>query len=352
MPLDTGRVPHLHLVADGDPEDASMPAYQPSVDHGPDLGAALRAAREFRGLGLGEVAEATRIRQSYIEAIEDMRLEELPSRPFTIGYVKSYAKLLGLDGDAAVARFKLDAPDDNEPLRAPVGVRHERDPRLGLILVLGVLVVAAIVLWNVAQRAIAKDEPPTQVAQSQASAAVAGPAAVPVDPAATPGSVSLGAPLPAPVESTTPEPYKTPGLDDAAANGGSADAVTAASKARAADALTAAAAPLLNLGAPFRAKGAVYGANPADASGVILQARKPASLAVHGAGESTYFARWMAAGEAFRAPRTAGLTADVSDPAAFDVYVNGALASRLSAPQVALSKLAVAPPVPATVTRP
>ncbi|MBW8860687.1 MAG: helix-turn-helix domain-containing protein, partial [Caulobacter sp.] len=62
--------------------------------------------------------------------------------------------------------------------------------------------------------------------------------------------------------------------------------------------------------------------------------------------------RWMAAGEAFRAPRTAGLTADVSDPAAFDVYVNGALASRLSAPQVALSKLAVAPPAPAAQAPP
>ncbi len=344
MPLDTGRVSHLHLVAEGDPDRMSMAPPQPSVDHGADIGSALRAAREFRGLTPREVAEATRIRQAYIEAIEDLRLDELPSRPFTIGYVKAYAKLLGLDGDAAVDRFKLDAPEDSEPLRAPVGVRHERDPRLGLILALGVLVVAAIVLWNVAQRAIAKDTPPAQVAQAQASAAVAAPAAVPVDPNAVAGSVSLGAPLPAPVESTTPEPYKTPGLDDAAANGGSADAVTAAAKARAVDALTATAAPLLNLGAPFRAKGAVYGADPADASGVILQARKPGSLAVHGAGGSTYFARWMAAGEAFRAPRTAGLVAEVSDPAVFDVYVNGVLTARLSTPQVTLSKLAGGPP--------
>lgn len=346
MPLDMGRVSHLHLIADGDAENASATPFQPSVDHGADIGAALRAAREFRGLTQQEVAEATRIRQAYIVALESLRLDELPSRPFTIGYVKSYAKLLGLDGDAAVDRFKLDAPEDSEPLRAPVGVRHERDPRLGLILALGVLVVAAIVLWNVAQRAIAKDTPPALVAQEQATAAVSSTAAVPVDPHAAPGSVSLGAPLPAPVESTTPEPYKTPGLDDAAANGGSADAVTAAAKARAADAATAATAPLLNLGAPFRAKGAVHGADPADASGVILQARKPASLAVHGAGGSTYFARWMAAGEAFRAPRTAGLTAEVSDPAAFDVYVNGALTARLSTPQVALSKLAAAPPTP------
>ena len=342
MPLDTGRVPHLHLVAEGDPEHAPMAAYQPSVDDGVDIGSALRAAREFRGLNLQDVADATRIRQGYIEALEDLRLDELPSRPFTIGYVKSYAKLLGLDGDAAVARFKLDVPDDSEPLRAPVGVRHERDPRLGLILALGVLIVAAIVLWNVAQRAIAKDAPPALVAQEQASAAVSSRAAVPVDPNAAPGSVSLGAPLPAPVESTTPEPYKTPGLDDAAANGGSADAVTAASTARAADAASAVApdpSQMVGLGTAFRAKGAVYGAAPADASGLILQARKPASLTVHDASGAIYFTRWMAAGEAFRAPRNGGLIAEVSDPTAFDIYNAGAMTQRMSGPTAALSKL-------------
>ena len=346
MPLDTGRVPHLHLVAEGDPEDTPMAAHQPSVDHGVDIGSALRAAREFRGLNLQDVADATRIRQGYIEALEDLRLDELPSRPFTIGYVKSYAKLLGLDGDAAVARFKLDVPDDSEPLRAPVGVRHERDPRLGLILALGVLIVAAIVLWNVAQRAIAKDAPPAQVAQEQASAAVSSPAAVPVDPNAAPGSVSLGAPLPAPVESTTPEPYKTPGLDDAAANGGSADAVTAASKARATEAAKGAPADpsqMVGLGSAFRAKGAVYGAAQAEASGLILQARKPASLTVHDASGAIYFTRWMAAGEAFRAPRNGGLIAEVSDPTAFDVYNGGAMTQRMSGPTAALSKLTVAP---------
>jgi cytoskeletal protein RodZ len=357
MPLDTGRVSHLHLVADGEREDAPTTAYQPSVEHGADIGSALRAAREFRGLSQGEVAEATRIRQSYIVALEDLRVDELPSRPFTIGYVKSYAKLLGLDGDEAVARFKLDVPDDSEPLRAPVGVRHERDPRLGLVLALGILIVAAIVLWNVAQRAIAKDAPPAQVAPAQATAAVNAPAAALANPNAAPGSVSLGAPLPAPVESTTPEPYKTPGLDDAAANGGSADAVTAASKVRAAEAAKGVLDPsqAVKVGSPFRPKGAVYGAAQAEASGLILQARKPASLTVHDAGGAIYFTRWMAAGEAFRAPRNGGLIAEVSDPAAFEVYNAGALTSRMSAATTALGKLVVAPaaaPVAAQLPKP
>ena len=350
MPLDMGNVRRLHLVADADADveaeaqaapvaDASVVVLHPSLDDGADVGAALRSARIARGLSARDVAEATRIRQGYIEALEEMRIEDLPSRPFTIGYVRAYASLLGLDSEAAAARFKADAPDEGGELRAPVGVRRERDPRLAMILAGGVLVVGAILLWNVAQRAMAKDETPTQVAPAATS--------VQVQTHASNSQVALGAPLPAPVESTTPEPYKTPGLDDAAANGGSVDAAKAAAKARAeAEAKAGIVDPALQLklGAPFKAKGAVMGAAPAESSGVILQARKAATLVVRGGDGQVYFARALAAGEAYRAPRTAGLIADVSDPAVFEVYYGGALVSRLPSNSTALSKLIPPPP--------
>ena len=86
MPLDTGTVGRLHLVADADVDDAPVAAYQPSLNEGSDLGVALKSARQFRGLTTQDVADATRIRQAYIEALEDMRLEDLPSRPFTTAY--------------------------------------------------------------------------------------------------------------------------------------------------------------------------------------------------------------------------------------------------------------------------
>jgi cytoskeletal protein RodZ len=336
MALDTGSVRHLHLNSDAEPDEGFAVVGQPSVDEGVDIGAALRAARTFRGLTTQDVADATRIRLSYIDALEDLRMEELPSRPFTIGYVRAYAQLLGLDGEAAVLRFKSDVPDDGGELRAPVGVRHERDPRLALVLIVGLLMVGAILLWNVAQRAMDKEEPAAQVAANTAA---------PQSASAPAGSaVSLGAPLPAPVESTTPEPYKTPGLDDAAANGGSADAANAASKARA-TAVAAGegeidAAHVAALGSTFKPRGVIHGAAAADSSGVVLLARKAATLVVRGADGSVYFARQLNAGEAFRAPRTAGLTADVSDPSNFDVYSGGVLTGRLTGSTTALGKLA------------
>lgn len=341
MPLDTGRTSHLSLV----PDDHEAPApVQPSVDHGVDLGEALRAARLFQGKTLQDVAAATRIRQAYVEALEDMRLDELPSRPFTIGYIKAYAGLLGFDPDEAVARFKLEAHDEAEPLRAPIGVARQRDPRLGLLLAGGLLVGGAFVLWNVAQRAMTADDAPKP--QVVASAPPAPPGATPGQPAQGGGAVSLGAPLPAPAESTTPAPYVTPGLEAAAAAGGSADAVAAAAKARKEAEAQAAPQVIANLGAPFKAKGAMYGAAPSDSSGVVLQARKSTSLVVRGEGGAVFFARQLAAGDAFRAPRTPGLVADVADPAAVDVFTGGVLTGRLSAPQTALAKLV--PHAPAT----
>jgi cytoskeletal protein RodZ len=339
-----GNVGRLHLddvEADTAPFAVAEPVVSdPMPDEPADIGAALRAAREARGLSLQQVAEATRIRQGYVEALEDMRLEALPSRPFTIGYVRAYAALLGMDVDAAVARFKTDAPDENAELREPVGVRRERDPRLALIFAGGMLVVGAILLWNVAQRAIAKDAPAPQIAPPAASTQV--------QAHANNSSVALGAPLPAPVESTTPEPYKTPGLDDAAANGGSVDAAKAAAKARAeADARAGVVDPAhqIQVGAPFKPKGAMLGAAPGEGSGVVLQTRKAATLVVRGVDGQVYFARALAAGDSYRAPRTPGLIADVSDPMVFEVYYGGALVSHLPSASTALGKLVPAPKV-------
>lgn len=345
MPLDMGHVRRLHLVADADTDDTPVAVAQPSLDQGADIGMALKAAREFRGLTTQDVADATRIRQGYVEALEDMRFEDLPSRPFTIGYVRAYAGLLGLDAEAAVARFKNDAPDDGAELRAPVGVRRERDPRLALIFAGGLLVVGAILLWNVAQRAIAKDEPPPQVAPAASSEQV--------QAHASNSQVALGAPLPAPVESTTPEPYKTPGLDDAAANGGSVDAATAAAKARAeADAKAAALDPAnqIAVGSPFKPKGQILGATPAESSGVMVQARKAGALTVRRADGTIHMTRWLSAGDAYRAPNTPGLVLDVVEPALFEVYYNGRLTGRLTANQTAVAKLV--PPAPVAAAAP
>ncbi|MDB5429884.1 MAG: cell division protein FtsQ [Caulobacter sp.] len=333
MPLDTGGVTQLHMLVGSDNDDAPGVADTPTLDYGPDIGAAFKALREFQGLSLQDVSDATRIRRAYIQAVEDMRVDELPSRPFALGYVRAYAKLLGLDTEEAVARFKHDAPEADEALRAPVGVRRQGDPRLGAIVAGGVLIVAAIVLWNVAQHAIDTGPPPPGAA---ATAMVNG-APPPVQASnASGGPITVGSPLPAPPEATVPAPYITPGMQAASAAGGSADAAVKAQR----DAAAAAPADVdvSRVGTPFEAHGTVYG--DASAGGpVVLQAQRGFDLVVKDAGGKVLFLRHLNAGEAYRPPNTAGLVIDVSDPTAVDVFMGGLLKGKLPGAVTPLSKL-------------
>ena len=327
MPLDSSGIADIRGVSDWDRDPGAAESHAPTLDSGPDIGVALKAAREFRGLTLQDVADQTRIRRTYLAALEEMRLEELPSRPFTIGYVRAYANALDLDGEAAVERFKRDEPAQDEPLRAPVGVRRDGDPRLMTILVAGVLVIGAIVLWNVAQRAMSEQTPP--------------PSSVPVPVAPSPlataqAPVSLGAPLPAPVESTVPPEYKTPGLDAAAAGNGSAETADAAVKADRANAGldTGVAVP-----ATFTAQGKIYGATAAESS-VVLQARRATSLIVRGADGTVYFARQLAVGESYRPPMAKGVVVDIVEAGAVQAFIGGQSKGLLPVGRNLVSKLA------------
>ena len=98
------------------------------------------------------------------------------------------------------------------------------------------------------------------------------------------------------------------------------------------------AAPPEPLPATFVAKGAVYGAE-AETSIVPRQARKAGSLIVRGADGSVYFARQLSAGEAYRAPALKGLSLEVSEPEAFQVFVGGQTKGLMPATNTTLAKL-------------
>lgn len=61
------------------------------------LGDRLRVAREETGLTLSEVSFQTKIRENYLQALEDDQLDKFPSRTQGKGYLRIYADFLGLD---------------------------------------------------------------------------------------------------------------------------------------------------------------------------------------------------------------------------------------------------------------
>jgi cytoskeleton protein RodZ len=300
----------------------------PSPDDHSTIGEYLRALREHRGLTLTELAGSTRIRRAYLQGIEEGDRSSQPARPFAIGYVRSYAQALGIDGDAAAARFKKETPDLAEPFRDPVGVAHEKPKRSPLIFACIGLVLSGVVLWNVVQRTMQQEDHEAAAMPAASTLALNAP---------TNTVVAIGASTPAPAAQNLPEPYVTPGLPGAPdADGKPGGAIQAA---------TALAPVAPELPATFTPKGAVYGAPPSPSAIVVLQAKKPGSLIVRGAGGAVYFARQLTAGESYRAPSGEGLTGRdrITDPAAFNLYVAGDNKGALVSQQTALDKLAVRP---------
>lgn len=69
------------------------------------LGEKLREAREERGISISEVAEQTRISSLYISSIEKDDYKPLPGGIFNKGFVKSYAKFIGIDEHEALQDY-------------------------------------------------------------------------------------------------------------------------------------------------------------------------------------------------------------------------------------------------------
>ncbi|MNS12191.1 cytoskeletal protein RodZ [compost metagenome] len=98
---------------------------EPSVAAMTDLSLLLKETRQRYGLTLEDVAQRTYIKLPYLEALEDGRMDALPAPVYTYGYIRQYAKLLGLDGGELVARFQ-------QLERGPIGPRHDSGPQRSL----------------------------------------------------------------------------------------------------------------------------------------------------------------------------------------------------------------------------
>src|SRR5215472_12977944 len=78
------------------------------------FGDRLRREREMRGVSLDDIAEATKIGTRSLRALEEEHFELLPGGIFNKGFVRAYAKYLGLNEDEAVADY-LAAAGESSP---------------------------------------------------------------------------------------------------------------------------------------------------------------------------------------------------------------------------------------------
>jgi len=114
------------------------------------LGDYFKQAREIKGLSLEHVVSQTRIQEYHLQALESEDFANLPAKVFVKGFVRSYAKALGLNEDEALQYF-LEASrtfyeqHQTEQSQPHVHVLLEAEPqqKMNWKLVLAIIVVIA-----------------------------------------------------------------------------------------------------------------------------------------------------------------------------------------------------------------
>lgn len=117
------------------------------------LGDYLRREREYRHISLEEITQKTKIREEILTGLEEDRLDSNLSPVFIKGFLRAYAKYVGLNPDDVVLRYETSVREEKE-LRAkkstgetPGGwiVRY-------LVLPISVLLLLGILLFFVLHR--------------------------------------------------------------------------------------------------------------------------------------------------------------------------------------------------------
>lgn len=120
------------------------------VSQGPTSGELLREARQTRDLSLQEAAVKLHLHQRIIEALENDDQSQLPTPIYVRGYLRNYARLLGLDPHSV-----LNAYDGNDnqhpqlrpPLKAPSQVSSSDKPVKAVTYLLTLGLVVLLLAW-------------------------------------------------------------------------------------------------------------------------------------------------------------------------------------------------------------
>ena len=280
------------------------------------VGIGLREVRERLGWKLPDVAEALRIRQPYLEAIERGDLAALPGPAYQTGFVRSYAQVLGLDPEEILRRFRAEgmgvAAKAELSFLAPVPDRAV--PTGAIVLVGVVLVLLGYGLWyrhTEQERRLATAVPsvPAELA----------PLAVPAPKPVTPAPKPVVPPVAAP---TTPTAASATAMAPAAASG---------------------APPVQPPVASAPPAPAVPAATPA--LGQTIVATADSWVEVRDATGNILFSKVLHAGDSWPVPDEAGLTMTTGNAGGTVIADNGKNGAPLGAVGSVLHNYALTPAV-------
>lgn len=168
-------------AASGDDTEGALAL---AVALAPTVGAVLRAERERLGMSIGDVAQRLKYAPRQIEAVEADDFKALPGLPFVRGFVRGYAKLLGLDAGALVPLLERASEQDGGPITVQlqsVSSTHARFPasQTSYASALPWLLAILLVITGIGGYSIYHWEAPTDLLRVPAATALALPGQAP-----------------------------------------------------------------------------------------------------------------------------------------------------------------------------
>src|SRR5437867_1567365 len=85
--------------------DCEFPADPVGEKTMPSFGEELRRQRELRGVSLREIADATKINIRFLEALEADDFTHLPGGQFNKGFIRAYARHIGISAEEMVSAY-------------------------------------------------------------------------------------------------------------------------------------------------------------------------------------------------------------------------------------------------------
>lgn len=130
------------------------------------FGVRLKQEREKRKISLDDVSAATKISSRFLSAIESGRFDQLPGGIFNRGFVRAYARHLGLDDEQIVADYRHAAGEDDPNVPMETDPPQETQPEMSSgrhalpwkeLAALFLLLAVGLSLWKFRSRELARN---------------------------------------------------------------------------------------------------------------------------------------------------------------------------------------------------
>ncbi len=295
-----------------EPEIVKQPAAEDAADAAPKVdnkitkvGSLLKEMRLQKGLRLPDIAKKLCIRRIYLEAIEESNYAEVPAFPYGIGFVRSYAAFLGLNGSNIVELYKDEITPKSDKEIFMLEPQSEANVPNKKYLLISLLAIAMVYAgWSAYNNGAFEEEDSAEIEQIEEAASAEE--------------------LPIVVEDFSAEAVAEDAEADTASVAAVGEQITVTDAAFVEEPETPSALQVektvVETALPVVAK------TPAVDSGIVIKVKEETWIEVRDA-EKLYISKVMQPGTSYTVPQGSGMILSVGKVNGVDVLINGVVTS-------------------------